>query len=165
MRQDDILSGSQSGADSRVNLIKNQEVFKIRDSITENDIFDQEAIASKLNEESQVISDNFYYQTFSYDVATKVPLSTWDSIVSNVNHLSGFEKFGTLIVDGDSLLGCRIQHDILRLPSLSFQPKWIWKQPSHLTLLKNVIDTGDFILSNEITFNSRKNYRFFSLYY
>ena len=48
LRQDDILSGSQSGAKSRVNLIKNQEVSVIRDSITENDIFDKEAIASKL---------------------------------------------------------------------------------------------------------------------
>ena len=159
LRQDDILSGSQSGAKSRVNLIKNQEVSVIRNSITENDIFDQEAIASKLNEESQVISDNFYYQTFSYDVATKVPLNTWDSIVSNVNHLSGFEKFGTLIVDGDSLTGAAVSSTesdststILILPTeMDMETTFTFDLAK-----ENVIDTGDFILSNEITFNSRK---------
>ena len=54
---------------------------------------------SNTNEQNQVISDNFYYQPFSYDVISEVPVNTWESTVSNLNHISGFQKFGTFFVN------------------------------------------------------------------
>ena len=52
-----------------------------------------------LNEDSQRIPDNDYYQYFSYSLRSKVDLSKWDDSVSSLNHTSGFKKFSDLIIE------------------------------------------------------------------
>ena len=41
----------------------------------------------------QRLEDNFYYQNFSYSLRSKVDMSTWDDVVSTLNHTAGFKKF------------------------------------------------------------------------
>ena len=52
-----------------------------------------------LNDNLQRISDNFYYQYFSYSLKSKVPYQTWDDAVSSLNHTTGFRKFSDLIIE------------------------------------------------------------------
>lgn len=46
-----------------------------------------------LNDFQQRISDNFYYQKFSYSLRTNVPYSTWRESVRSIVHPSGFQEF------------------------------------------------------------------------
>ena len=47
----------------------------------------------------QRISDNFYYQNFSYSLKSKVSIDKWDSAVQSLAHPSGFLKFSDLVVE------------------------------------------------------------------
>ena len=49
-----------------------------------------------LNDFSQRISDNFYYQKFSYSVKGNIPYSTWRESVRSILHPSDLKNFLTL---------------------------------------------------------------------
>jgi len=51
-----------------------------------------------LNNSTQKIADNDYYQYFSYSLKSEIPLDKWFFTVSNLNHTVGFKKFGDLQV-------------------------------------------------------------------
>jgi hypothetical protein len=52
-----------------------------------------------LNNNVQRISDNNYYQYFSYSLKSRVPLETWEDSVQSLNHTSGFLKFSDLVIE------------------------------------------------------------------
>ena len=49
-----------------------------------------------LNDSLQRISDNEYYQIFSYSLKSKIDYDTWNDVVSTLNHTAGFRKFSDL---------------------------------------------------------------------
>ena len=49
-----------------------------------------------LNEYSQRISDNFYYQKFSYSIRGNIPYNIWRESVRSIVHPSGFKEFSDL---------------------------------------------------------------------
>jgi hypothetical protein len=49
-----------------------------------------------LNDGLQKISDNDYYQYFSYSLKSEIDFDTWDITTDNLNHTVGFKKFGDL---------------------------------------------------------------------
>lgn len=51
-----------------------------------------------LNDFQHRISDNFYYQKFSYAIRGDVPYSTWRESVRSIVHPSGFQEFSDLEV-------------------------------------------------------------------
>ena len=57
-----------------------------------------------LNDYQQRISDNNYYQKFSYSIKSEVPYSTWKESVKSIIHPSGFKEFSDL--------------DIITMPSI-----------------------------------------------
>ena len=46
-----------------------------------------------LNTNMQRIQDSDYYQTFAYSLSSRVPLETWNDVVSSTNHTLGYKKF------------------------------------------------------------------------
>lgn len=52
-----------------------------------------------LNEGTQRLHNNDYYQYFSYSIKSKVPYQTWNDSVSSLTHISGFKKFSDLSVE------------------------------------------------------------------
>ena len=64
-----------------------------RDRIAKND-----NSVGILNDFSQRISDNFYYQKFSYSIKGRVPYDTWKESVRSIVHPSGFREFCDLEV-------------------------------------------------------------------
>jgi len=52
-----------------------------------------------LNFDTERISDNNYYQNFSYSLKSKVSLEKWQDPVSSLNHTAGFLKFSDLIIE------------------------------------------------------------------
>jgi hypothetical protein len=51
-----------------------------------------------LNEFQQRISDNFYYQKFSYSIKGSIPYNSWKESVRSLVHPSGFKEFSDLII-------------------------------------------------------------------
>lgn len=49
-----------------------------------------------LNDSLQRISDNFYYQKFSYSIKGNIPYSIWRESVRSIVHPSGFKEFSDL---------------------------------------------------------------------
>ena len=49
-----------------------------------------------LNDYSQRISDNFYYQKFSYSIRGNIPYNIWRESVRSIVHPSGFKEFSDL---------------------------------------------------------------------
>ena len=54
-----------------------------------------------LNNNLQRLSDNDYYQYFSYALKSTVQLEKWDEAVSSLNHTAGFKKFSDLVIEND----------------------------------------------------------------
>ena len=46
-----------------------------------------------INDNMQRVQDSFYYQNFSYALKSRISYSSWNDVVSTVNHTSGFKKF------------------------------------------------------------------------
>jgi YHYH protein len=47
----------------------------------------------------QKLPDNDYYQRFSYSLKSKQQISTWEPVVSDLNHVSGYKKFGDMRIE------------------------------------------------------------------
>jgi len=52
-----------------------------------------------LNDNSQRIHDNDYYQYFSYAIKSEISIEDWKTAVENLNHTLGFKKFSNLEVN------------------------------------------------------------------
>ena len=53
-----------------------------------------------LNDYQQRISDNHYYQKFSYSIKGEIPYTTWKESVKSIIHPSGFKEFSDLNIVG-----------------------------------------------------------------
>ena len=69
-----------------------------RDKVSKNDMN-----VGILNDFSQRLSDNFYFQKFSYSIKSKLPYSTWKESVKSIVHPSGFLEFSDLIIESDPI--------------------------------------------------------------
>lgn len=97
-----------------------------------------------LNDFQQRISDNFYYQKFSYSLRTNVPYSTWRESVRSIVHPSGFQEFSdytlyTQPTSNEVLVGIS--------KSENMKPKLLGSSSSLL-----------FNIDSEVDFSSIKNY-------
>ena len=54
-----------------------------------------------LNDFGQRISDNFYYQKFSYSIKSDLPYNQWKESVRSILHPSGFLEFSDLRITSD----------------------------------------------------------------
>ena len=110
-----------------------------------------------LNDNTQRLPDNHYYQHFSYALKSKVPFDTWNDAVNSLNHAAGFLKFSDLVIEsvssnnqnnsrdssnieivvdivGDGSLNCEYDFDLAR---------------------EKVIQIGTRTISNEIILENR----------
>ena len=56
---------------------------------------------SMLNESTQVLHDNYYYQEYSYDISTLVPESKFGAMIDATVHVAGTKRFTTPQVSSD----------------------------------------------------------------
>jgi len=111
----------------------------------------------KLNTFFQRLSDNDYYQYFSYSVKSPLDFTVWNPLVSNLTHTVGFKKFSDLILEPSD-------NDLYRMPTE--QDDNVVVAISDLTESVNLNAVKDFdiareksikvdesLVSNEILFN------------
>lgn len=152
----DILTGAESGARSIINSTTNYESTVIRNSLAQNAIDTEDGIGN-LNDENQVLPDNFYHQPFAYDIISEVSLDKWESTVSSINHISGFEKFGTFVVNNNVGIGISFNEGSTESSILVVNEAVNLNTTYQFDLAsENIRDVGAFSISDEITFNSRR---------
>ena len=113
-----------------------------------------------LNTNMQRLEDNFYYQNFSYSLRSKVDMSTWDDVVSTLNHTAGFKKFSdfqlettddanTAIVGlSTDLTSYEVVNSLIGHGNLNCVSDFDLVRENYLTI-------GGDIFSNQIIFNNR----------
>ena len=101
LRSGDVLFGQISKLNGNVRDVNRFSVRttlgSTRDKVSKNDMN-----VGILNDFSQRLSDNFYFQKFSYSIKSKLPYSTWKEPVRSIVHPSGFLEFSDLIIESDS---------------------------------------------------------------
>ena len=152
----DILTGAESGARSIINSTTDYESTIVRNSLSQNAIDIEDRIGN-LNDDNQVLPDNFYHQSFAYDIISDVSLDKWESTVSSINHISGFQKFGTFVVSNDVGIGISFDEGSTESRILIVNEQVSLDTTYQFDLAsENIRDVGSFSISDEITFNSRR---------
>ena len=102
LRSGDNLFGQISKLNGRVRDVNRFSVRttlgSTRDKVSKNDMN-----VGILNDFSQRLSDNFYFQKFSYSIKSKLPYTTWKEPVRSIVHPSGFLEFSDLIIESDPI--------------------------------------------------------------
>ncbi len=100
LRYGDILYGEVSQLKGSV---RDSSRFSVRttlgvsrDKVSKNDMN-----YGILNDFSQRISDNFYYQKFSYSIKSNLPYNKWKESVRSILHPSGFLEFSDLKIESN----------------------------------------------------------------
>ena len=93
----DIIYGEQSTILGRVEAVNK---FNVRTTlgVSREKVAKNDNSSGILNDFSQRISDNAYYQKFSYSIKGRVPYNTWRESVRSIVHPSGFQEFCDLEV-------------------------------------------------------------------
>lgn len=98
IKVNDIISGVSSKSQGKVIEIDNFNSTFISDSSVSEIIGGQEN-RGYLSSNIQKLSDNDYYQKFSYSLKSTKFFSDWDSPVSDTSHIAGYKKFSDLSVE------------------------------------------------------------------
>ena len=96
----DVLTGQVSELKGNVRDVNRFSVPTTlgvtRDKVSKNDLN-----VGILNDFSQRLSDNFYFQKFSYSIKSNLPYNTWKESVKSIVHPSGFLEFSDLVIESD----------------------------------------------------------------
>jgi hypothetical protein len=91
------FSGSQAKI---VDIIGNEGIYDVKESqIVKRSWKDNVGF---LNDNLQKISDNDYYQYFSYSLKSNVDYDKWDETTNSLSHTAGFKKFGDLLIESST---------------------------------------------------------------
>ena len=91
-----------SSSDSISNIINVNEYDVIYDTNASSIVRkDWKSEKGFLNNDSQRLHDNDYYQYFSYSLKSEIQYEDWNDPVSSLNHTAGFKKFGELQIESN----------------------------------------------------------------
>jgi hypothetical protein len=114
-----------------------------------------------LNDNTQRIHDNDYYQYFSYSIKSKIEYEDWKDSVSSLNHTAGFKKFSDLIVESQDQTGSsgittsQDQGDFIGLSDLISTIDLECVHDFDIAN-ENTFEIGNNIISTEIVLNSKE---------
>jgi len=96
----DVVKTSSGSQAKITGIVANEGIYDVKESeIVKKNWQDNVGF---LNDNLQRISDNDYYQYFSYSLKSKVDYDDWDEVTNNLVHTAGFKKFGDLIIESSS---------------------------------------------------------------
>lgn len=97
----DILNGSYSKSKGKIVEINSYSTkFEVDSSVSE--IIGGKENRGYLSSNIQKLSDNDYYQKFSYSLKSKKDFSKWNSPISDLSHIAGYKKFSDLSIDSNA---------------------------------------------------------------
>ena len=131
------LKGEQSLLNGTVEFANK---FNLKSSLgaTRDKVNDVGSEVGFLNSYQQRISDNYYYQKFSYSIKSKVPYDIWKEPILSIIHPAGFKEFSDLDI-------------ISTIPSSSSKNLKVAVANSTLDLLVNIDNVSSFYTKNNFT--------------
>jgi hypothetical protein len=104
LSEGNTIIGNSSKTKATISKIEDfQGVFKIDSSASE--IVGWRDFRGNLSTILQKLQDNNYYQNFSYSLKSKKSFTDWNTIVSELAHISGYKQFGDLSVESELPVG------------------------------------------------------------
>ena len=121
LRPGDTLFGEVSKLEGQVRDVNRFSVETTvgvtRDKVSKNDMN-----IGILNDFSQRLSDNFYFQKFSYSIKSRLPYTTWKESVKSIVHPSGFLEFSDLIIESDPIANAPTVVGIAKSTNMKVKP-------------------------------------------
>ena len=104
LSEGDIIIGNSSKTKATISKLEDfQAVFKIDSSVSET--VGWRDFRGNLSTILQKLQDNNYYQNFSYSIKSRKSFTDWNTIVSELAHISGYKQFGDLSVESQLPVG------------------------------------------------------------
>ena len=152
----DIANGSYSKSKGKIVDINSYSTeFKVDSSVSE--IIGGKENRGYLSSNIQKLSDNDYYQKFSYSLKSKKDFSKWNSPISDLSHIAGYKKFSDLSIDSN-VTGITsitsVAYNKLNVLLSSYGDVNAVHDFDLVT--EEDIDTNDNVYSQYLTFNSVK---------
>jgi len=154
-----IISGQTSKTQG---LIKEKINFDAELIISESSIVSQgwNKETGFLNFNTERLSDNNYYQNFSYSIKSKIPFEIWEDSVNSLNHSAGFLKFSDLIIESDDsiyegVFSNKSGSDVDIISDISNTIDLDCYSNFDLVTENSFNVNGSEVISNQIYFNSR----------
>ena len=160
LQKNQILVGSSSNSKGKIYSIDDfNTTFNVNSSAQE--IVGWKNFKGNLSSILQKLPDNNYYQRFSYSLKSKKPFTEWNSIVSDVTHVSGYQKFGDLVVESNLPVGIAstlaIKSDSVSIINLSLSGYGNVNTVSGFDLVSEEdVDNNDGEYSEYLKFKSKK---------
>jgi hypothetical protein len=155
--EEQIIFGESSSTYGKIKkVIENDFVYSVSSSSVVKGGWELET--GFLNNKFQRISDNDYYQYFSYALKSQIPLENWDDAVGSLNHTVGFKRFSDLNIESTPVISGigTDQNDGDFTGIVDFSRFIDLNCVNDFDLVfENNISIDNKIKSNEIIFNSR----------
>jgi hypothetical protein len=153
----DSIIGASSNAKGKVSKIETYFAKFFKDSSVSQE-FGWKQDRGKLSNVVQKLPDNDYYQNFSYSLKSTEQLSNWDSIVSDLSHVSGYKKFSDLMVESVpeiQLSGITTTPGSSSSLNISLESYVDINTKNTYDLVTENVEDYNLVSSDKITFNSR----------
>ena len=103
-----VLSNDTFNVGELINGLSSKSIAIIEQSNKFNSVFSVDSDSEfrsgfrretgKLNTELQKLSDNDYYQTFSYSLGSPISYETWKNSINSLGHVVGFKNFADMSI-------------------------------------------------------------------
>ena len=108
--ENEIITGSASRTQGIVKSVRSYESYLKMGSMSKT-LRGHQDDSGFLNTNTQRVQDSDYYQTFAYSLNSRVPLETWNDVVSSTNHVLGYKKFADYQLESVSRVNVGISTD------------------------------------------------------
>ena len=154
--ENEVIRGSASRTEGLAISIRSYESYLKMGAISKT-LRGHQDDSGFLNTNLQRLQDSDYYQTFAYSLSSRVPLETWNDVVSSTNHTLGYKKFADYQLESVSSVSVGISTDQTALDQIidavgiaDFNCVYDFDLVS-----ENFLNVGSRVLSTEIRFASR----------
>lgn len=154
IKVNDIIVGEYSRSKGTVTKVENYNTT-LKTSISVPQEIGWKSEQGKLSTVVQKLPDNDYYQRFSYSLKSKKQISEWYSIISDLSHVSGYKKFGDLIIESEPVGITTLKSESSSQINISLQSYGDINTINDFDLVKENVEDYYLYASDIITFDSK----------
>ena len=154
--ENEVIRGSASRTEGIALSVRSYESYLKMGAISKT-LRGHQDDSGFLNTNMQRLQDSDYYQTFAYSLSSRVPLETWNDVVSSTNHTLGYKKFADYQLESVTSVSVGISTDQTVIDQVIDAVGFADLNCVYDfdVVSENFLNVGDKVLSTEIRFTSR----------
>jgi len=154
--ENEVIRGSASRTEGIALSVRSYESY-LKMGVISKTLRGHQDDSGFLNTNMQRIQDSDYYQTFAYSLSSRVPLETWNDVVSSTNHTLGYKKFADYQLESVTSVSVGISTDQTAIDQIIDAVGFADLNCVYDfdVVSENFLNVGDKVLSTEIRFASR----------